>query len=84
MDRFYATPADVNYTLSFDNIIHISNLYNDWIKERISVTNLFMFPISEKIPANIKYLRDDVHYTELGNNRVAKELYQFINENIDF
>ena len=84
MDRFYATPADVNYTLSFDNIIHISNLYNNWIKERISVTNLFMFPISEKIPANIKYLRDDVHYTELGNNQVAKELYQFINENIDF
>ena len=84
MDRFYATPADVNYTLSFDNIIHISNLYNDWIKKRISETNLFMFPISEKIPTNLEYLRDDVHYTELGNSQVAKELYQFINENIDF
>ena len=84
MDRFYATPADVNYTLSFDNIIHISNLYNNWITKRISETNLFMFPISKKIPANLKYLRDDVHYTELGTNLVAEELSKFITNNIDF
>ena len=84
MDRFYATPADVNYTLSFDNIIHISNLYNNWIAKRVPETNLFMFPISKKIPANLKYLRDDVHYTELGTNLVAEELSKFIINNIDF
>ena len=84
MNRFYATPADVNYTLTFDNIIFISNFYNKWIKKRLEKTDLFFLPISEKIPPNIRFLRDDVHYTELGNNLVAKELHKFIYDNIEF
>ena len=43
-----------------------------------------MFSISEKIPKDLKYLRDDVHYTELGSNLIANELYEFIMGNFDF
>ena len=84
MDRLWGTPPNVDYTLTFDSIINISNLYNKWIKKRVSESNLFMFSISEKIPKSLKYLRDDVHYTESGSNLIANELHKFIIGNFDY
>ena len=84
MDRLWGTPPNVDYTLTFDSIINISNLYNKWIKKRVAESNLFIFSISEKIPKNLKYLRDDVHYTELGSNLIANELHKFIIGNFDY
>ena len=84
MDRIWGTPPNVDYTLTFDSMINISNLYNKWIKKRISEESLLMFSVSEKIPPSLKYLSDDSHYTELGSNLHAKELHEFIINNINF
>ena len=83
-DRIWGTPPNVDYTLTFDSMINISNLYNKWIKKRISEENLLMFSVSEKIPPSLKYFSDDSHYTELGSNLLARELHEFIMNNIDF
>ena len=39
MDRLWGTPPNVDYTLTFDSIINISNLYNKWIKKRVAESN---------------------------------------------
>ena len=90
--RLWMTPpqsmlVDANkeiYTLSFENLIHISSLYNNWLKKEVIRNNLNFCTLSEKIPPNTEYLYDDCHFSENGSKKVSEVLFLCINSNFNF
>ena len=83
-NRMWMTPPNENYTLSLENMIHISSIYNKWLKNVIIKNNLPFFSISKEIPQTIDYFYDDCHYTESGAKLFAKELAGFVLNNPNF
>ena len=77
------TPFYQDYTLSLDNLIEISSLYNNWLRQYIINNNLNFCSLSEKLEANTDNFFDDAHFAENGSEKVAKVLSECIKFNID-
>jgi lysophospholipase L1-like esterase len=70
--RLWMTPPFADYTLSMDDMIHLSRLYNDWLAQAVKSSGLAFCPLADKIPATTDYLIDDCHFNENGAQRVAE------------
>ena len=81
--RLWMIPPFQNYTLPFDDLISISGFYNEWLRKKITDNNLNFLSLSSKIPPNLNYLFDDVHFTENGSKMVSDILFNYIINNID-
>jgi len=81
--RFWMTPAYEDYTLSLDNLIQISSLYNNWLRDYTTNNNLNFCSLSEKLEANTDNFFDDVHFSENGSKKVAEILSECVKFNID-
>jgi len=81
--RFWMTPFYQDYTLSLDNLIEISSLYNNWLRQYIINNNLNFCSLSEKLEANTDNFFDDAHFAENGSEKVAKVLSECIKFNVD-
>ena len=77
--RLWMTPPNKDYTLNFGNLIHISSLYNNWLKENITKNELNFCLLSDQIEANTTHLSDDCHFSENGSKKVADVLSSYIN-----
>ena len=81
--RLWMTPLFQDYTLPFEDLKYISNLYNEWLKKKIIDSDLHFVPISKRIPSNLNYLFDDVHLTENGAKKISDLLFNYIVDNIN-
>ena len=81
--RFWMTPFYQDYTLSLDNLIQISSLYNNWLREYITNNNLNFCSLSEKFEPNTDNFFDDAHFSENGSKKVAKILSECVKFSID-
>ena len=81
--RLWMTPLFQDYALPFDDLMNISNLYNNWLKDEVLRNNINFVPLSSKIPPKLEYFFDDVHFTEKGSIMVSELLFKYIKDNID-
>ena len=81
-ERLWMTPPEQNYTLSLEDLILTSNLYNKWLEKKVTNNKLNFIPLSEKIEGKISYIFDDCHFTEKGSEEISKVLAQYINLNL--
>ena len=51
--RLWMTPLFQDYALPFDDLMNISNLYNNWLKDEVLRNNINFVPLSSKIPPNL-------------------------------
>ena len=75
------TPPNQDYTLSLDDLIYTSSIYNSWLKKKITDNKLNFLFLSDKIEANTDYLFDDCHFTENGSKKLSDVLTSYINLN---
>lgn len=75
---FWMTPPDTRYTLDFESMVYISELYNDYLIEFAKRNNIYAFDLSKKIPPTYEYFYDDCHFNIHGANRVSEVLFQFL------
>jgi lysophospholipase L1-like esterase len=76
--KFWMTPPNRHYTLSLDNLVKISNIYNEWITLQEETKNFYICNLSNKIePTEINFY-DDVHFTEIGALNFSEELFKCI------
>ncbi|GEM_PF-2957375 len=69
---FWMTPPFSNYTLDFESMIHLSSLYNNYIKEFTSRNEIPICDIAKNLEASPEVFYDDCHFTLEGSGRVAK------------
>ena len=81
--RLWMTPLFKDYTLPFEDLKHISTLYNEWLMKKVRNSNLYFFPASKKIQPNLNYFFDDVHFTEDGSKKLSNLLFNYILDNIN-
>ena len=76
--RLWMTPVNQDYTLSLDDLISISTVYNSWLKQKVTDDKLNFCLLSNKIEANTSDLTDDCHFSENGSKKVSDVLMRCI------
>jgi len=76
--RLWMTPPNQDYTLSLDDLISISTVYNSWLKQKVTENKLNFCLLSNKIEANTSDLTDDCHFSENGSKKVSDVLMRCI------
>lgn len=79
--RLWMTPPNEDYTLSLENLIYVSSMYNEWLEKKITTQNLNFCPLSDKIDPNTNDLFDDCHFTEKGSKKLSEVLTTYIKLN---
>ena len=72
------TPPSQNYTLSLDSMIKISRLYNQWLIDFSKLREIHSCDLHNKVPPNISFFYDDVHFNENGSKLVSELIYSCI------
>ncbi len=81
--RLWMTPLFKDYALPFNDLMHISELYNNWLKDKVLKNKLNFISLSKEIPPKLEYFFDDVHFTEKGSIKVSSLLFDYIKNNIN-
>ena len=76
--RLWMTPPNQDYTLSLDDLIFTSSIYNNWLRKKVTDNKLNFHLLSDKIEANTDYLNDDCHFSENGSEEVSNALASYI------
>lgn len=79
-ERLWMTPPNQDYTISLDNLIEISNLYNNWLLEFGQKKFINTCDLAEHLNGNEKLFYDDVHFNEIGSVEAAKKIFDCLYE----
>lgn len=77
-DLFWMTPPEEDYTLNFDSMVYISDLYNKYMIQFSSKTGNKLCDLDSKIPASLDYMYDDCHFNVKGAEKVSEILFDCI------
>jgi hypothetical protein len=66
---------------SVKSMIKSMNTYNDSLETIAEENKVRFIDLESKLPKNLDYFTDDVHYTNKGNVRIADILYEYIKTN---
>lgn len=80
-DRLWMTPPSQNFSLPFENLIYLSNFYNEFLQKIIQKNNLNFCLLSNKFDPTTENFIDDCHYSEKGLEKVSNELSNYIISN---
>ena len=76
-DGFWMTPPnaygkhDANYTLTFDSMIHIARLYNNYLVSFANENNHQICDLASEISPSYDYFYDDCHFNTNGAVKAA-------------
>ena len=65
--RFWMTPPYEDYTISFNDLVNIANLYNNWILEEAKKEKIFACDLASDFKPTMEYFIDDCHFSENGS-----------------
>jgi len=80
---FWMTPPAASYTLTFDSLIHIAEVYNRDLIEFAKMHGHPVCDLASKIGATTENFYDDVHFTYAGSQRVAEAVTACIEDVLD-
>ena len=80
---FWMTPPFANYTLDFDSMMSLSNLYNNHIRSFAKKHKMPLCDIAKSLEASKEIFYDDCHFTVKGSERVAKLVSPCLTEIIE-
>ena len=79
-DRLWMVPANRDYTLDFDSLIHISELYNNYLIKFANENKFPLCDLASQIEPSIGNFIDDCHFNLQGAKNVANYLSRGIVE----
>ena len=75
---FWMTPAETKYTLDFESMVYIANLYNRFIMSFALSNGVHVIDLSKEIPGSFEYMYDECHFNVDGANKVAGLIYEYL------
>jgi len=79
---FWMTPPFQKYTLTFDSMAHIANLYNQHLIDFACHEGLRVFDLATHMEASFHSFHDDLHFNTEGAAKVARLVAQFMVEQV--
>ena len=80
IEKLWFTPPYKNWALSMKSLIHIRNLYNNFIKKNCTKNKIHCFDLSSKIENKTIYFYDDIHFNKQGNIFIGELIYKFLKQ----
>lgn len=77
---FWMTPPKRSYTLNFESLVYIANLYNEFLLEFATVSDITSCDLASKLEPNFDNFYDDCHFNLQGSMHVANELTQCLRQ----
>jgi hypothetical protein len=74
------TPPNKNYTLTFDNMVHIASLYNEYLKEFAKRNGHYLCDAAAKLTPTYDNFYDDCHFNTAGAYRMGQIVSQCFQE----
>jgi lysophospholipase L1-like esterase len=71
-DRFWMTPPAASYTLTFDSLIRVADVYNRGLIDFATERGHPICDVAPKIPPTGEYFFDEFHYTSKGSAQLAQ------------
>ena len=68
------TPPNTAYTLDFESLIHVANLYNDFLMDFADENEFASCDLAGQFEVTLDHLRDDCHFNVLGTQHVTEIL----------
>ena len=81
--KFWVTPHNEDYTLSFDSMIHIASMYNDFTISYALDNNFAPCDISGKVPPTLDYLWDDIHFNTRGAEKAGEIIFECVMQTLN-
>lgn len=79
---FWMTPPFRKYTLTFDSMAHIANLYNQYLIDFAHQEDLCVFDLAAHMEASFHSFHDDVHFNIEGAANVARLVAEMLVEQV--
>jgi hypothetical protein len=76
------TPPNTKYSISLDDLIFISNLFNNWLKDQVDKNKFNFCNIKENIEPSSKYFYDDVHLNLNGSKEISRLIFNCIKNDL--
>ena len=73
-DHYWMTPNGEKFTLDLPSLIHVAELYNDYLKDFACENGFPFIDLAARIPPGFESFYDDVHFNESGARAVAAAL----------
>ena len=75
---FWATPPNTEYTLDFESLVYIANLYNHYLLKFADENGLYGFDLAKDIEPSYQYFYDEMHFNINGAPKVADLIFGFL------
>lgn len=70
-ERLWMTPMFASYSLTFESMVHIARLYNDYWLELAEQWKLPLCDLEVQVRPSLEYFYDDVHFNWAGSRKAA-------------
>ena len=81
-NNFWMTPPNVKYSLSLDDLIYVSELFNSWLKSEVKKNKLNFCKVENNLEASKKYFYDDSHLNPNGSKKLSEIIFQCLKHNL--
>ncbi len=71
---FWMTPPNESYTLSFESLVYVARLYNDFLTDFANRNGHPVLDPAATLPPSFDHFYDDVHFNANGARAVARTL----------
>ena len=75
---FRLTPADRSYTLDLESLVHVADLYNDFVRDLAAKDAVLMCDLDAVVPKGTEAFYDEAHFNTNGARIVAQALTRCI------
>lgn len=79
-ERLWMTPMFASYSLSFESMVHIASLYNDYWRALADQWDLALCDLEPEIEPSLEYFYDDVHFNWEGSRKAANFLQDCLSD----
>jgi lysophospholipase L1-like esterase len=77
---YWMTPPYVDYTLDLESMVHIANVYNQFLVEFAKRNGHPLCDVASGMPPSTQFFYDDMHLTDDGAARVADLVFQCVEQ----
>jgi lysophospholipase L1-like esterase len=70
-DKFWMSPPDASYTLTFESLVHVAEVYNQALINFGKENGFDVCDLAPRIEPTVENFFDDFHFTFKGSERVA-------------
>ena len=80
---FWMTPPNEIYTLDFDSMVHISTLYNKYLKKFAAKRGHLLCDAADKLSPNYESFYDDCHFNVVGAAKMGEVVSKCFQDMVD-